>query len=69
MTLDLMKAALPDADVQNYERHISGLSLPDPDDRHVLAAAIEAPARPCDVERKTFPRCSTICIRHFRMRC
>ncbi|HKX28144.1 MAG TPA: PIN domain-containing protein [Blastocatellia bacterium] len=30
--------------IENYERHIEGLVLPDPDDRHVLAAAIEAGA-------------------------
>lgn len=40
VTRDRMKAVLPDADVANYETLIPGLSLPDPDDRHVLAAAI-----------------------------
>jgi len=30
--------------IENYERHIESLSLPDPHDRHVLAAAIEAGA-------------------------
>jgi predicted nucleic acid-binding protein len=30
--------------VTGYEMHIGGLTLPDPDDRHVLAAAIEAEA-------------------------
>src|SRR5882724_3796908 len=30
--------------VSDYEKHISSLTLPDPDDRHVLAAAIEAKA-------------------------
>jgi hypothetical protein len=43
-TRDLMKAALPDADVAGYEDLIPGLSLPDPDDRHVLAAAIAGKA-------------------------
>jgi hypothetical protein len=43
-TRDLMKAALPDADVGGYQDLIPGLSLPDPDDRHVLAAAIAGKA-------------------------
>ncbi|MGV9013098.1 MAG: PIN domain-containing protein [Flavobacteriales bacterium] len=36
--------AFPDALVENYEGLIEGLSLPDKDDRHVLAAAIKANA-------------------------
>ena len=43
-TRDLMKAVLSDADVRDYEHHVSGIALPDPDDRHVLAAAIAARA-------------------------
>lgn len=43
-TRDRMKAALPDANVVNYQTLITGLSLPDPDDRHVLAAAIATKA-------------------------
>jgi hypothetical protein len=39
-----MKAVLPDADVAGYQDLIPGLSLPDPDDRHVLAAAIAGKA-------------------------
>ncbi|QNA86666.1 PIN domain-containing protein [Sphingomonas sp. So64.6b] len=39
-TRDRMKAVLPDADVAGYEALIPNLSLPDRDDRHVLAAAI-----------------------------
>jgi hypothetical protein len=35
-----MKAVLPDADVARYQDLVPDLSLPDPDDRHVLAAAI-----------------------------
>ncbi|MBK1869454.1 PIN domain-containing protein [Aestuariivirga sp. YIM B02566] len=35
---------LPTADVTGYEPHIPQLTLPDPDDRHVLAAAIAAGA-------------------------
>ncbi len=36
----LMDQSLPDALVQNYESLIDAFELPDPDDRHVLAAAI-----------------------------
>jgi predicted nucleic acid-binding protein len=39
-----MSDAFPDALVKNYESLIEGLSLPDEDDRHVLAAAIKANA-------------------------
>lgn len=41
-TRRLMCAALPDAMVSGYQKLIVGLELPDPDDRHVLAAAIRA---------------------------
>lgn len=44
-TRRLMDAAVPGAVVEGFERHLAGLELPDPDDRHVLAAAIEAKAR------------------------
>lgn len=40
----LMEAHIPDADVTGHETLIDGLVLPDPDDRHVLAAAIAAGA-------------------------
>ncbi len=43
-TKQLMTIALPDAMVGGYEKHIATISLPDPDDRHVVAAAIEAKA-------------------------
>jgi hypothetical protein len=43
-TRDIMKRVLPEADVRGYEQRISGLTLPDADDRHILAAAIEAGA-------------------------
>jgi hypothetical protein len=43
-TKQLMTIALPDAMVSGYEKHIETISLPDPDDRHVVAAAIEAKA-------------------------
>lgn len=35
-----MNRSVPDCLVDNYEGLIAGLTLPDPDDRHVLAAAI-----------------------------
>jgi hypothetical protein len=38
-TRDLMKRAVPSADVTGYQRHIPAITLPDPDDRHVVAAA------------------------------
>jgi hypothetical protein len=39
-TRDLMNRAVPDSLVRGYEALISGLKLPDDNDRHVLAAAI-----------------------------
>lgn len=41
----LMATAVRDHRVSNYESLIDGLELPDPDDRHVLAAAIRARAQ------------------------
>ena len=43
-TRDLMDRAVPDARVTGYEGLIDSLILPDPDDRHVLAAAIRSRA-------------------------
>ncbi|WP_223504535.1 PIN domain-containing protein [Pseudomonas sp. GL-RE-29] len=43
-TSELMDLAIPDACVTGYEMLIEGLSLPDNDDRHVLAAAIRCNA-------------------------
>ncbi len=43
-TRDLMNAHVRDCLVTGYEDLIPGLRLPDPDDRHVLAAAIRAGA-------------------------
>ena len=40
----LMNQAIPDARVTGHEDLIDGLTLPDPDDRHVLAAAIRCNA-------------------------
>lgn len=39
-TVSLMRDAVPDCLVVGYEKLVAGLDLPDPDDRHVLAAAI-----------------------------
>jgi len=44
-TVTLMNTAVSDCLVQHYEPLIAGLELPDPDDRHVLAAAIRAGAQ------------------------
>lgn len=43
-TRSLMNEAVRDCLVTGYEELIGNLSLPDPDDRHVLAAAIRADA-------------------------
>ncbi|WP_149536474.1 PIN domain-containing protein [Siccirubricoccus phaeus] len=43
-TRDRMKAVLPEADVSGYQTLIPTLSLPDANDRHVLAAAINGGA-------------------------
>lgn len=43
-TQAMMARAVPDAIVDNYTDLIGTLQLPDPDDRHVLAAAITAQA-------------------------
>jgi hypothetical protein len=40
----LLNSALPAAMVTGYEDHIAAVSLPDPDDRHVVAAGIAAGA-------------------------
>lgn len=42
---ELMTDAVPDCLVKGYEPLIDGLKLPDPDDRHVVAAAIRASAQ------------------------
>lgn len=43
-TVECINAAVPDALVTDHEALIEGLTLPDPDDRHVLAAAIRCGA-------------------------
>jgi hypothetical protein len=44
-TRSLMDRAVPDCLVHGHEALVDGLVLPDPDDRHVLAAAIKAGAQ------------------------
>ena len=39
-TCELMNVAIPDCLIENYEALIDKIHLPDPDDRHVVAAAI-----------------------------
>lgn len=41
-TRRLMALALPEAVVEDFEDRIESIELPDPDDRHVLAAALTA---------------------------
>jgi hypothetical protein len=43
-TRGLMNTSVPDCLITGYKELIPGLTLPDPDDRHVLAAAIRAGA-------------------------
>lgn len=43
-TMHAMNMAFPDANVERYEGLISGITLPDPHDRHVMAASIRARA-------------------------
>jgi predicted nucleic acid-binding protein len=43
-TASAMDRAFPDARVKNYKSYIGKLYLPDPEDRHVLAAAIKGRA-------------------------
>jgi len=43
-TVETMGKAFPEAIIDKYEALIPGLNLPDPDDRHVLAAAIKGGA-------------------------
>ncbi|HPH64955.1 MAG TPA: PIN domain-containing protein [Kofleriaceae bacterium] len=44
-TRELMESVVADCMVTSYEPIIASLTLPDPDDRHVLAAAIRAHAQ------------------------
>ena len=44
ITRQLMNRALPTATIGGYEEHIPRVTLPDPDDRHIVAAGIAANA-------------------------
>jgi predicted nucleic acid-binding protein len=56
-TRELMICAVRDCLVTGYEPLVAGLELPDPDDRHVLAAAIRARAQVIVTNNlKDFPR-------------
>lgn len=58
-TRALMNRAVPDAIVTGFEGLESALELPDPDDRHVLAAAIKSGAQIIvTFNRKDFPASS-----------
>lgn len=43
-TIGAMNIAFPDSNVENFTSLISSIKLPDPDDRHVVAAAIRSKA-------------------------
>jgi hypothetical protein len=54
---NLMNGTLPGANVSCYQRHIASISLPDANDRHVVAAAIESGATAVITwNLKDFPR-------------
>jgi hypothetical protein len=56
-TKAMMARAVPDALVEKFEGLIDALQLPDPDDRHVLAAAIKTEADVIiSLNLKDFPR-------------
>jgi len=44
ITRQLMDSALPTATISGYEEHIPRVTLPDPNDRHIVAAGITANA-------------------------
>ena len=43
-TVHAMNLAFPDATVKNFESLISGINIPDKDDRHIVACAIKCNA-------------------------
>jgi predicted nucleic acid-binding protein len=55
-TRELMTQAIPDCLIDDFQELVDGLTLPDPDDRHALAAAIRAGAQAIvTFNRKDFP--------------
>lgn len=44
-TISLMNRAFPDPNVDGFDQLVKTISLPDPDDRHVLAAAIHSQSK------------------------
>ncbi|CAK2899426.1 PIN domain-containing protein [Vibrio crassostreae] len=57
-TRQLMNANFPDCLIEGYESLIDGLTLPDVDDRHVVAAAIKGQAESIiTFNLKDFPSC------------
>ena len=59
-TRELIIAAVPDSVVGDFAALIPGIDLPDPDDRHVLAAAVRAGAQAIvTFNLKDFPETSS----------
>ena len=57
LVVEQMDRAFPEAKIDGYEALIEALTLPDPDDRHVLAAALKAGAHIIVTEnKKDFPQ-------------
>lgn len=64
-TGQLMNEAIPDAMVIGYEGLIESISLPDPDDRHVVAAAVICNAEVIvTTNLKDFPKKMHVCFRY-----
>ena len=62
-TRNLMNQHVRDCLVTGYEPLIATLDLPDPDDRHVLAAAIRTGANVCHVQSERFSRWQPCALR------
>ncbi len=66
---ELMDQYTDDALVMGYESLITGLNLPDPDDRHVLAAAIKCGANAIvTLNLKDFPAAVCSAVKKMRQR-